>query len=205
MEQSLGKITQWLDAESLTSRIDGYHQRLVDIGAGDGRFVLAQARAHPDIFAMGIDACRENLRIAARRAPGNALFLIANAHTLPAALTGLATQITVNFPWGSLLTGLLDQEAALVSGLAALAQPGASIAVRLNGEALTTAGWSLDAGTAEVSSVLRRAGFFLSPSRQLDARALRCLPTTWAKRLAFGRDPRAVAIQGVFGEGARPK
>lgn len=198
MEQILGKTTQWLNADGLASRTHGYHHRLVDVGTGDGRFVLAQARTRPDTFVLGVDACRENLRTAARGAPGNALFLIANAHMLPPSLAALATEITVNFPWGSLLTALLDPDRPVADRLAALAQPGATISLRLNGEALSSNGWSLDAGAAQVSSVLRRAGFVLSPAQRLDAHALRTLPTTWAKRLAFGRDPRAVTIQGVF-------
>jgi 16S rRNA (adenine(1408)-N(1))-methyltransferase len=198
MEQILGKTTQLLDADGLASRTYGYHQRLVDVGTGDGRFVLAQARTRPDTFVLGVDACRENLRTAARGAPDNALFLIANAQRLPPSLAALATEITVNFPWGSLLTALLDPECAVADRLAVLAQPGATIALRLNGEALSSNGWSLDAGAAQVSSGLRRVGFVFSPAQRLDAHALRALPTTWAKRLAFGRDPRAIAIQGVF-------
>jgi hypothetical protein len=44
---------------------------------------------------------------------------------------------------------------------------------------------------------LQRAGFAVTKSpRLLDARDLRALPSTWAHRLAFGRDARALYLQG---------
>ena len=48
------------------------HYTLLDLGAGDGRFVAQMARAYPDSLAIGIDACRENLIEQSRRAPENA-------------------------------------------------------------------------------------------------------------------------------------
>jgi hypothetical protein len=32
----------------------------------------------------------------------------------------------------------------------------------------------------------------------MNANALQSFPTTWAKRLAFGRDPRAMTLNGSF-------
>ena len=85
----------------------------------------------------------------------------------------------------------------MLNGLAALAQPGARIDVRLNGGALAEAGWSLEAGAERVRRMLLSAGFDVRASLALDARSLRRLPTTWAKRLAFGRDPLAMALSGT--------
>ena len=79
-----------IDAATLAARIAGYRDILVDIGTGDGRYVRHIARECPASFAIGIDACRENLRGASRNAPGNALFVIANALSLPRELHGLA-------------------------------------------------------------------------------------------------------------------
>jgi len=50
----------------------------------------------------------EASRRADRRGPSNALFLAAGVETLPASpLTGSADLVTVMFPWGSLLRGVL--------------------------------------------------------------------------------------------------
>jgi tRNA G46 methylase TrmB len=87
-----------LDAPALACILDPFVRVLVDLGTGDGRFVDLIARRDPGCLAIGIDACREPLIERSRRAPANALYLIANALTLPDALDGVATRITVNFP-----------------------------------------------------------------------------------------------------------
>ena len=115
MECLQGKHALFIDAAELQTRLMGSEEILVDLGTGDGRFVEHVAHAHPDCFVIGLDACRENLRTASRRAPCNALYLIANALALPADLQNLATEVTINFPWGSLLEGLLTGEAAHIT------------------------------------------------------------------------------------------
>jgi 16S rRNA (adenine(1408)-N(1))-methyltransferase len=194
LERIQGKHSLPIESAALLRQIARYDDVLVDMGAGDGRFVCHMAQAHPEHFVIGIDACRENLHASSRRAPDNALFLIANALALPPDLANIAMRLTINFPWGTLLTGLLDGDAALLSGLARLARPGAILELHLNGDALAGAGWPLDAGGARVRQTLRAAGFVPGPATSLGAAELRALPTTWAHRLAFGRDPRALYL-----------
>jgi 16S rRNA (adenine(1408)-N(1))-methyltransferase len=202
MESICGKRTLHIDADRLADRVAGASAVLVDIGTGDGRYVLHAARAGSSWFAIGVDACCDNMRAASRTAPHNVLFVIAEARALPTELRGLATRIAINFPWGSLLGGLLDGNAGLLDGLASIARPdpdgrkgGATLEIRLNGGALAEAGWSLEAGGERVRQVLAAHGFSVGRPALLDARALRACPTTWAKRLAFGRDPRALYLR----------
>jgi 16S rRNA (adenine(1408)-N(1))-methyltransferase len=198
MESMRGKHAVGVDAATLAGHIAGYPHVLIDLGAGDGRFVRHIAARRPDAFAIGVDLCRANLREASRGAPANALYLVASAHALPPELHGLATDLTINFPWGDLLTGLLTPESPLPEGLAALARPGARLEIRLNAGALVEAGWTLPAAGGAVGRGLRGAGFTVAAPRLLDARELRACPTTWARRLAFGRDPRALYLRGVM-------
>lgn len=193
MEIIRGKHTSYIDSLALA----GYDQLHIDIGTGDGRFVRHLAQTRPHGFVIGIDACRENLYDISRRAPGNTLFVIANAARLPLELYGLAASVTINFPWGSLLDGLLDGDPALLGGLSAVMRPGAALDVLLNGGALAEAGWSLEAGADRVRDVLAFNGFAVGRPMTLLADDLRAYPTTWAKRLAYGRDPRAVHLRGV--------
>jgi 16S rRNA (adenine(1408)-N(1))-methyltransferase len=190
MEMLHGRHSHWDDAN-----IARYAARatdlLIDVGTGDGRFVLHTARTAT--AAIGIDTCREQLRDASRRAPPNALFVIAAAEALPPAFDGSAAQVSVNFPWGSLLRGLLEGE-AIPAGLARLARPGAQLAVRLNAEAVAAAGFDLNASVERVRQNLRDAGFAVRRPALWGAAELRAFPSTWAKRLAFGRDPRAVEV-----------
>jgi 16S rRNA (adenine(1408)-N(1))-methyltransferase len=194
-----GKTSAEIDAARLAADVAGYDDVLIDVGTGDGRYVLHVARSSPTWFTIGVDACRENLRKASRKAPDNALYVFANALALPKELGGMASKVTINFPWGSLLTGLLDGEPTLLEGLLAISRPGAALEVGLNGGALAEAGYTLESGGARIRRVLRQGGFEVAgdPLR-LDARELRRCPTTWAKRLAYGRDPRAVCLRAML-------
>jgi 16S rRNA (adenine(1408)-N(1))-methyltransferase len=197
MEILRGKLSVEMHASALAQHLIGYEQIAIDLGTGDGRFVRHLAEKQPGTFVVGVDACRENLQAASRLKHANALFVIANAQCLPCALYGLADRVTINFPWGSLLTGLLDAEPALMQGILAISRPGAVLDVRLNAAALAEAGWSFEKGTCQVEDTLLANGFRLQAPAALDAQALRAYPTTWSKRLAFGRDPRAVALSGI--------
>jgi 16S rRNA (adenine(1408)-N(1))-methyltransferase len=197
MEIIRGKQTSFIDKFGLDMRLAECERIHIDIGTGDGRFVQHVAQTESNGFAIGIDSCRENLRKLSRRAPVNSLFVIANAQDMPSELCGLATQMTINFPWGSLLEGLLTDDPALWAGLARVAQFNTGIEIRLNAGALARAGWAFEEGSQRVRQVLVLNGFSMRSPSPLSARDLSAYPSTWAKRLAFGRDPRAIYLQGI--------
>ena len=197
MEIIRGKMSLDMDVRELSACMAGYRRVVIDVGTGDGRFVRHLAERQPAAFVIGVDACRENLRAVSRVQRANMLFVIANAQTLPDELYGLAGQLTINFPWGSLLKGLLEAEPGLMNGLSAIAQPAALVDVRLNAGALAEAGYSLEKGTQLVRDSLLAHGFGLRPPARLETQALRQVPSTWARRLAFGRDPRSVVLSGA--------
>jgi 16S rRNA (adenine(1408)-N(1))-methyltransferase len=146
---------------------------------------------------IGIDTCRENLHQVSRKALPNAMYLIANAEALPTELHELASHITVNLPWGSLLTGLLTGGSKVIANLRMIAQPGATLAIVLNSSALQKEGLSLEQGCEMVQHALQKSGFDVQPPVTLDAEALRHYPTTWAKRLGYGRDAHARSISAI--------
>jgi 16S rRNA (adenine(1408)-N(1))-methyltransferase len=199
MESIQGKRALRIDAPALLGRLAGYQEVLLDIGAGDGRFVRQMAAEYPARFAIGVDACRENLRANSHAAQANALYLIADARALPCALDQRATHVTINFPWGSLLSGLLAGEAVLLERLAAVARPGALLELRLNAGALAKAGCDLADGGEYVRQALHVAGFHVRSAIALGPHELRACPTTWARRLACGRDARGLYLQGNAG------
>ncbi len=124
------------------------------------------------------------------------LFIIAEAGRLPCELNGLASRIAINFPWGSLLEGLLNPDSDLMRAMMLASHTVASLEVRLNAGALAKAGTALEAGAEQVCRSLSRSGWMVNAPKPINAADLRLLPTTWARRLAFGRDPRAVQING---------
>lgn len=91
----------------------------MDIGTGDGRFVYQMAQKNPDKFYIGIDPAQEPLRKISEKiyrnekhgGVKNALFIKASVENLPDELCGVADEVHIHFPWGSLLGAMLTGEA----------------------------------------------------------------------------------------------
>jgi hypothetical protein len=196
METIRGKTSLELDLNGLEERLAGYHRITLDLGTGDGRYVRTLADKHPGWFMIGVDSCRENLREYSRTKLQNMLFVIASAQDLPTELDGLISHITINFPWGSLLESLLMDDSNLLRRLEFISRSATSIDLHLNGGAMAEAGTDLETGAEQVYNNLIRSGWQIERPAIMNANALRSFPTTWAKRLAFGRDPRAISMSG---------
>jgi len=69
------------------------------------------------------EASRRAARPAARGGAANALFVVAAAERPPLELLGVADELTIHFPWGSLLRGALALDRAAARGIAALIKP----------------------------------------------------------------------------------
>jgi 16S rRNA (adenine(1408)-N(1))-methyltransferase len=196
METIRGRKSLEIDWNGWKDRLKNYDRILLDLGTGDGRYARTLANRHPRWFVIGVDSCRENLREHSQAKLRNLLFVIASAQDLPCELEGLVSQVTINFPWGSLLESLLSGDPTLVRGLKCVSRARAGLDLRLNGGALAEAGKTLEAGTDRIYYNLLQAGWQLEHPVMMDSGALKRFPSTWAKRLAFGRDPRAMMLTG---------
>jgi 16S rRNA (adenine(1408)-N(1))-methyltransferase len=102
---------------------------VIDIGTGDGRFVSASARANPNKFYIGVDANVKPLEkpsMKATRKPAkgglpNAMLVQAAVEVLPAEFDGIADEIHIHFPWGSLLRSVATADPPIVSALRRMA------------------------------------------------------------------------------------
>lgn len=135
-----GKKQRDLSPEAFAELASGFAQVTLDLGTGDGAFVLRQARAEPETLCIGLDAVADAMAESARRArakpakggAANALYLVARAEDLPAELTGRCDAITINYPWGSLLKAVTQPQPEVLAGIAACAKPGARVALLIN-------------------------------------------------------------------------
>jgi 16S rRNA (adenine(1408)-N(1))-methyltransferase len=123
----------------------------------------------------------------------NTLFTVASLESLPCELSGLAGHLTVHFPWGSLLRAVALPDPDGLAEIARLCRPGADLEVTLSYDPRDTRIGELGLPlTAEhvadvLPGVYREAGFRNVCIREMTAREAAALPTTWAKRLAYGR------------------
>lgn len=193
-----GKNMYHMDRSEVLAWAGKYRETMIDLGAGDGRFVSRLAKQEPEFGAIGVDLVAANLQRASSAAAGNALFVVADALTVPEELRDVASRVTINFPWGSLMRGLLSGHPGLLAGLNMIGSNGVPLEIVVNAGALAEAGWNLEDGSERVISVLRGVGVSIQAAEPLGPADLRRWPTTWAKRLVFGRDPRAVRITGTL-------
>ena len=140
LERILGKKQEMLTADELTAWCDGFEQCHLDLGTGDGLFAWRLARDNPHMLVLGLDADRDSLREGSARAAKkparggapNALFFCADALNLPDAFKGVATSLSINYPWGSLLKAVVDTQVDILQHMAICARSGASVTLTIN-------------------------------------------------------------------------
>jgi len=106
---------------------------IIDIGTGDGLFVYQSARQNPDKLYIGIDVSAgalEKISEKIHRQPtrgglSNVLFVQAAVEELPSELDGVADEVHVHFPWGSLLRAVGSGDEAVLRNLRRICAYGA--------------------------------------------------------------------------------
>ncbi len=203
MRRVVGKGVVELSGAELERLRADYDTILIDVGTGDGKHALATARANPATLVIGVDASpdamrRASARAAARPARGglpNVLFLWAAAEDLPSDLDGVAGEIHVLMPWGSLLRGVLAPDEAILGNLARVAAPRAGLLVTLNlhawqppvPEVAGIAEPTPDSALSGLAGTYQRAGWRLTGARYLSPDEVEALATSWTRRLGSSR------------------
>ena len=171
----------------------------MDVGAGDGGYVLHRARTEPTTFALAIDASADALARGAWRAKkarlSNAAFLVEGVERLPLELTGIADEVTVHFPWGSLLRGLVDGTPAVVGPIARLMETDAELRVLLSAVDRDGLGDVDPAVLAARRGAYNEHGLVLTAAEWASAAIVIESRSAWAKRLAVGRARPAVSAR----------
>ena len=176
---------------------------IIDLGTGDGRAALALAEAEPTTLVIGVDADAASMAETSRRAARtttrggrpNLLFVVAAAEAPPVELLGLADEVRILFPWGSLLRGVLGRDERVVRGIVALAHPGARISATVSVTSRDGVGDmpDFDATTvADLERALRPSGLRLTSSCLVDREEVRASRSTWGRRLLGAAGERPV-------------
>ena len=128
----------------------------------------------------------------------NTVFVVAAAEQIPHELRGVADFMTIAFPWGSLLRGALALDEAAARGIAALLAPGATATATFSIEDRDRLDLPrLDAAAERQWLAHRWAGLGLDVCalRPASNDELAAMPSTWARRLAAGRDRAAWRLE----------
>jgi 16S rRNA (adenine(1408)-N(1))-methyltransferase len=168
---------------------------IVDIGTGDGRFVYQSARRNPNKFYIGIDPNTRPLekisekihRKPAKGGAPNVLFIQSAVEDLPEELDGVANEVHVHFPWGSLLRAVATGDIEVMRNLRRVCAEGALLEVVIGIDPVRdkTEIERLGIKPEFVDDVLvenyRAAGFEIVERAMVTSS--KSVDTSWAKRL----------------------
>lgn len=183
---------------------------MIDLGTGDGRFVLATAAADPTALVIGVDASADAMAEASRRAAGpakrggvpNALFVVAAAESPPSELAGIADSVSIHLPWGSLLRGALALDDAVAAGIAGLLAPSGRVEILLAPAVRDRLAPEVDVArrlTDGLADGWRRHGLALCEARLATDAEIAAARSTWARRLGLrAGDPDRSAFRLVL-------
>ena len=186
---------------------------MIDIGTGDGFFVYQCARLNPRKFYIGIDANPrplEKISEKIHRKPEkgglpNILFLQAAVEDLPAELDGVADEIHVHFPWGSLLRALLLGDQTVLGHLRRLCAAGALLEIiigldaerdRTELERLQIRQFSVEHVDSVLVQSYRQVGFEIMERGERLPSDWPDLQSSWARRLGHSTSRSLIYIIG---------
>lgn len=142
------------------------------------------------------EASRRAARPLARGGQPNAVFVASSLQALPPAFDGLASLVTVHFPWGTLLHAALGQDSAGAAHLARLLAEGGRLRLLVSAAAGDAVRGAVEIDPGAVTAAYRRHGLVRSccrPATHADVTEAR---SSWGKRLLTGGgDRRAMLIE----------
>lgn len=166
------------------------------------------ARNNPNKFVIGVDANAKPLEKSSTRATRkpakgglpNAMFVRAAVESLPEEFEGIASEIRVNFPWGSLLRGVAAPDAEVLASLRRVARGGAVLEIVIGVDAvrdkaelerLGVPPMTLERIASDLAPRYEAAGFAAAAFCELPVEEWSRLETSWARKLS-GNDARRV-------------
>ena len=195
----------WTESLSTNSSLPTGEGIVLDIGTGDGLFVYQSARLNPQKFYIGIDANTRPLeKISEKiyRKPNkgglpNVLFLQAAIEDLPEELNGVADEIHIHFPWGSLLKAVVSGEVTMLRNLRRLCAGEALLEVIIGAdverdaaelERLGITSLSISFVDSVLTPAFAESGFEITESGECLPADWPDLQTSWARRLNNNRN-----------------
>jgi len=186
----------------------GMGKVIVDIGTGDGRFVYAGAKTHPENLYIGIDPILKQAEKYKSKANKERLknlkFIRASVENLPDEVSGVADKVFVNFPWGSLLAGVAKGEKNLAKNISGVLKKGGRLYITFGysstsepGETkrLELSNLSEDELHDEIIPAFKKAKLKLNKVVTLGKSEIFEMESSWAKKLTFGRERKIYRLE----------
>jgi len=203
----LGNKKTQIDKDQLTGLTKCYDSTVIDLGAGDGKYVYKSALDNPNNFYIAVDPSEKQLAIhakkAARKRLPNVIFCLSSLENLPPELVDIADKVHINLPWGTLLKSVVLPSRESVAALSSIIVKGGKLEIIFGfdeklepseTERLELPEITLEYIQTEMVPVYTRYGFSLLSLQEIKKDELRSMKTTWSKRLSFGNMRRTYKL-----------
>ncbi len=172
----------------------------IDLGTGDGRFVYKNALKSLETLYIGVDPSEKQLAIYSKQAQKkkllNVLFIVSSVDALPIELTNLANTVYINLPWGRLLEAVVKVDSGMKDVINLLVPDGnLEIVLGYDQSLEPTETARLHLPEINLTYInqhiipkMQLLGFSLVESVTLEKDVIKQIDTTWAKKLAFGKE-----------------
>jgi len=174
---------------------------VVDAGTGDGRYPLHVARTRAETLAIGLDASADALAYAARRAVRhplpNLVLLREPLESIP--LESFADEVTIHFPWSSLLRGALAEDERVFGAICRLPRRGGALTLLVSVTARDGRAPLTNIDVARASRAYRAQGLALVERRAIASADVEAARSSWGKRLDVGGTRPGLVLRFVRG------
>lgn len=191
-----------LTESELKTLLTKYSKVMLDIGAGDGRYVYKCAQNERENFYIGLDPSEKSLEEYSKKAVKskieNVLFVVGSLEVFPIELVNnKADEISIILPWGSLLQAVANPTGETAAKLESLIKPGGTLKLLFGYDSSLEPSetkrlnlFPVTEGHVEknIIPVFQQNGFSLSDFSTLSTEKLREIESTWGKRIALRQE-----------------
>jgi len=205
-----GNKTIEIDRNTLSSYIDKYTNVVIDLGTGDGKYVLKNAQKDKDTLYIGIDPSEKQLKVSSRdiqrKKINNAILAVGSIESLPSELKNTADKMVINLPWGTLLESISKPIDENINKIIELMKVGAALEIIFGYSSFLEKNETRRLGLNDMS--LEYINNILIPRyKSLGLNINRCeefnnnensINTTWMKKLLYLRNKHNIRERNIY-------
>ncbi len=198
-----------------TLKIDPRFKKIIiDLGCGDGKQTYKLAYDHPENFYIGIDANFKALEEISRKAKkkpakgglNNLMYIHGVAENLPIELESIADEVQVNFPWGSLLEGIVSVNTVIIQNLVLITKNTGVLQIITTYDDKYEEAFRAERNLPELSlgyfeddfkKAILNFGIKIMKVKVLDENEKASILSPWGKKILSKRDREVYSITGV--------
>lgn len=198
-----GKNIKTID--SLDDYLLNYENVVIDLGTGNGKYLYEKAILDHSSFFIGIDPITDNIIEYQKKKRkhlknhniNNVLFVVSSIEDITNDLYGIGNKIYVNFPWGSLLEGVVKGNKSILTNISNLLKSDGQVDFVFTYSSIYEEGeikkrglpkLSLNYFDKDLRNLFKIGGLNIDDFGYLAENSLKSIGTLWAKKIYLTKE-----------------